>query len=65
MGLHQWPSEKKDQNSRAFARPVPSHVPIPPQTAAKGPAFSSAADESAGETDSPLEEGGFELVVPL
>ena len=44
---------------------VPSHVPMPARTAAIVRGFSPPALECTTETDSTLEEAGFELLVPL
>jgi hypothetical protein len=44
---------------------VPSHVPGHTQTAAKVRGFSPTAPGCTAEIDSPLEQSGFELSVPL
>ena len=65
VGLHQCLSERKGKGVPVRRLHVLSHVPSDPQTAAKVRGFSRAAPLCTGETDSPLEEAGFELVVPL
>jgi hypothetical protein len=65
VGLHQCPSERKGEGVAVRSLHVPSHVPSHPQTAAKVRGFSPAASGFTAETDWLLEEGGFELVVPL
>jgi len=65
MGLHQRRSEKIRPRERACGQPILSHVPTHAQSAAKARDFSCAARLSTGETDSPLEEHGFEPSVPV
>ena len=65
VGLHQCPSERKGEGVPVRRLRVPSHVPSHPQTAAKVRGFSPIASGFTAETDWLLEEGGFELVVPL
>src|SRR5438105_13401474 len=65
VGLHQCPSERKGEGVPVRSLRVPSHVPSHPQTAAKVRGFSPIASGFTDETDWLLEEGGFELVVPL
>ena len=50
--------------SGCSASSSPSLVPFAVQTGAKAPGFSPTAPEFTAETDSPLEEAGFELSVP-
>src|SRR5215475_14083183 len=50
--------------SRCSASPSPSLVPLPLETGAQVQGFSPTALEFTAETDSALEEGGFELSVP-
>ena len=65
VGLHQCPSERNGEGVPVRSLRVPSHVPSHPQTAAKVRGFSPIASGFTAETDWLLEEGGFELVVPL
>jgi hypothetical protein len=65
VGLHQCPSERKVERGPVRSPNVPSHVPNHLQNAAKVRGFSPTAPGFSAETDWPLEEGGFELVVPL
>ena len=65
MGLSQCPLEKKVKKGRVRGQPVPSHVPMHEQTAAKPRDSSPPALGFSAETDSPLEGGGFEPSVPL
>jgi hypothetical protein len=65
VGLRQRRSEKNGQKGRVRSQLVPSLVPMPAQTAAKMQDSPPTAAECSAETDSALEEGGFELVVPL
>ena len=65
VGLHQCPSEKIRPREPACGRPILSHVSTTAQSPAKARDFSRAASLSTGETDSPLEEPGFEPLVPL
>jgi hypothetical protein len=64
VGLHQCPSEKKGKVVPRCARHVPSHVPVHAQSAAKPRGCLPTAMELTAETDSPLEQSGFELPVP-
>ena len=64
VGLHQCLSERKGKGVPVRRLHVLSHVPSDPQTAAKVRDFSRAAPLCTGETDSPLEEDGFEPSVP-
>jgi len=65
VGLQQCPTEKHGQGGPAHGHPVPSHVPIHSQTAANAAPLAHSVHNSLSETDSPLEQGGFELLVPL
>ena len=65
VGLHQCPSERKGEGVPVRRLPIPSHVPSHLQTAAKVRGFSPIASGFTAQTDWLLEEGGFELVVPL
>jgi hypothetical protein len=58
------PVREKRPRKPSVASSSLSHVPSPPQTAAKGAASSPSAPLLAGEIDSPLEGGGFEPSVP-
>ena len=51
--------------SGCSASSSPSLVPFAVQTGAKAPGFSPTAPEFTAETDSPLEQAGFELAVPF
>ena len=64
MGLHQCPSERKGEGVPVRSLRVPSHVPSPPQTAAKVRGFSPIASGFTAETDWLLEGPGFEPSVP-
>jgi hypothetical protein len=64
VGLHQCPPEKTGHAEPGRGGSVPPHVPTHTQTAAKARHFARAAPLSTGDTDSPLEEAGFELLVP-
>ena len=64
VGLPQRPSEKNGQKGRVRSQPVPSLVPMPAQTAAKMRGSPPTAPECSAETDSLLEEAGFEPTVP-
>lgn len=57
------PVREKGRRSLGCRQPVPSHVSSHTQTAAKVRRFSPTAPERTAETDSPLEEAGFELSV--
>jgi hypothetical protein len=59
------PVREKGQERRFAAGTSLSHVPSLTQTAAKLRGFSPTAPGFTAETDSPLEEGGFEPSVPL
>ena len=50
--------------SGCSASSSPSLVPFAVQTGAKAPGFSPTAPEFTAETDSPLEQAGFEPLVP-
>ena len=65
VGLHQCRSEKNGYRGGLAASPVPSLVPMPVQTTAKVGDSWGTASEGTAQTDSPLEERGFELQVPL
>ena len=65
VGLHQCPSERKGEGGPVRSLHVPSHVPSQPQNAAKLRGFSLSASAFTAETDCPLEESGFEPLVPL
>jgi hypothetical protein len=65
VGLHQCPSERKGEGVPVRRLHARSHVPSHPQTAAKVRGFSLTASGFTAETDSPLEQAGFELPVPL
>jgi hypothetical protein len=65
VGLHQCPSERKGEGVLVRSLHAPSHVPSQPQNAAKVRGFSPSDSGFTAETDWLLEEGGFELVVPL
>src|SRR3954449_2625638 len=62
---HQCPSERRGEGGPVRTLHVPSHVPSHPQNAAKVRGFSRTVSAFTAETDSPLEEGGFEPLVPL
>ena len=64
VGLHQCLSERKTRGEPVRRQHVPFHVPMPAQTAAKARRPSLSALECPTETDSPLEEAGFEPSVP-
>jgi hypothetical protein len=64
VGLRQRPLEKNGQKGRVRSQLVPSLVPMPAQTAAKMQDSPPTAAECSAETDSTLEQAGFELVVP-
>jgi hypothetical protein len=64
VGLRQRPLEKNGQKGRVRSQLVPSLVPMPAQTAAKMQDSPPTAAEYSTETDSTLEESGFELTVP-
>ena len=64
MGLPQCPSEKKERTALVCVRHVPSLVPVYAQSAAKPRASPPTALEFTAETDSALEEAGFEPSVP-
>ena len=59
------PVREKGEGVPVRSLRVPSHVPSQPQTAAKVRGFSPIASGFTAETDWLLEEGGFELMVPL
>ena len=59
------PVREKRTNGAARARHVPSLVPVYAQSAAKPRASPPTALEFTAETDSALEEAGFEPSVPL
>jgi hypothetical protein len=60
------PVREKGQGAPVRGGRVPSHVPSHTQTAAKLRGFSPTAPVfTTTETDSPLEEAGFEPSVPL
>src|SRR3974390_975275 len=63
VGLHQRPSEKSRPRGPACGQPILSHVSTHAQSAAKAQDFARASPLSTGETDSPLEGTGFELLV--
>ena len=65
VGLHQCPSEKIRPKEPAYGQPILSHVPTYAQSPAKARDFSRAASLCTAETDSPLEQAGFELMVPV
>jgi hypothetical protein len=65
VGRHQCPSERKGEGVPVRRLRVPSHVPSHPQTAAKVRGFALTAARCTAETDCLLEEGGFELSVPV
>ena len=65
VGLRQRRSEKNGQKGRLRSQLVPSLVPMPAQTAAKMQDSPPTAAECSAETDSALEEAGFEPSVPL
>jgi hypothetical protein len=56
--------QRKRSRAPVRSRYVPLSRPQPPQTAAKVQGFSPTAPGFTAETDSPLEEDGFELPVP-
>jgi len=58
------PVREKRTNGAARARHVPSLVPVYAQSAAKPRASPPTALEFTAETDSALEEAGFEPSVP-
>src|SRR5204862_2127821 len=64
VGLHQCPSERKGERGPVRSLHVPSHVPSPPQNAAKVRGFSRTASAFTSETDCLLEEARFEPLVP-
>jgi hypothetical protein len=59
------PIRENGQELPANGPPVPSHVPVHPQTAAKARAFGLQRPRSISETDSALEGDRFEPSVPL
>jgi hypothetical protein len=59
------PVREKGRTAPACARHVPSLVPVYAQSAAKPRASPPTALEFTAETDSALEEDGFELPVPM
>ena len=65
VGLRQRPPEKKGKEGRVRGQPVPSLVPMHELTAAIPRHSSPSALGLGAETDSLLEEMGFELLVPL
>jgi site-specific DNA recombinase len=65
VGLHHCGPEKNGQGAPVRSRHVPSHVPSHAQTAAKVRRLSPTAPAFTTETDSALEEEGFEPLVPL
>jgi len=65
VGLRQRPPEKKGKEGRVRGQPVPSLVPMHAQTAAKPRHSSAPALGFSVETDSLLEETGFEPLVPF
>src|SRR5258708_29793045 len=56
--------QRKRSRAPVRSRHVPLSRPQPPQTAAKVRGFSPTAPGFTAETDSPLEEDGFEPSVP-
>jgi hypothetical protein len=64
VGLHQCPSERKGEGGPVRSLHVPSHVPSPPENAAKVRGFSRTASAFTAETDCLLEQSGFEPSVP-
>jgi hypothetical protein len=64
VGLHHCPSERKGDGVPDRRLPVPSHVPLHAQTAAKVRGFSPTAPGCTAEIDSLLEGDGFEPSVP-
>ena len=64
VGLRQCLSEKKGKVASGCAWPVPSQVPVHRPSAAKPRGSSGRARRFTAETDSLLEEAGFEPSVP-
>src|SRR5439155_15642631 len=65
VGLHQCPTEKNSQGVTARGQRVPSHVPNRHADRRGCRAFGLQPRQFTTETDSPLEESGFEPLVPL
>jgi len=59
------PVREKPPPGWVGSQPVPSLVPMPVQTAAKMGDSLGTASEGTAQTDSLLEESGFELLVPV